>query len=241
MSDILQNANLYTPTNTARVDVGGQNAGQTVAGQSGVVGFDCSGYYYHVMRESGYDISHMSTSAYAQSSAIQDVANADVRPGDTVFFEGHMGFVVSYNAVTQTGIYRSMTGSHNNGTLKDSPFSTTNLPAANNGPQYWGVSESASGNTGKSFMGFGRIDPSTYKPELDLHKDGNQNPVLHPLDVAPQSEPTIDAINAKVTTATTTRSPSFSTSTATASPPPAWPTAPTSTTTPTASRKRPAG
>jgi len=59
MSAIVQNALRYNTTNTQRVDILGRNTGQIVPNleqQNGdpVIGFDCSGYYYHVMRESRF-------------------------------------------------------------------------------------------------------------------------------------------------------------------------------------------
>ena len=93
MSDILQNAQAYDGTNTTRVDTPGMNNGQAIVDKPGVVGFDCSGFYDHVMKESGYDTgTRTGVEGYkSRTDVIQNVDPLDVRPGDTVIFDKHIG------------------------------------------------------------------------------------------------------------------------------------------------------
>src|SRR5574340_93105 len=172
MSDILTNAQRYDSSNTERVDMIGLNYGQPVADRPGVIGFDCSGYFFHVMRESGYPVEHVWVDAYRQSPMFESVALADVEPGDAVFFQGHMGFVVEYNPLTGLGKFRHMSGSNNVGEIKDSDFST-------NGNGYWGGT--------KPFVSIRRVVQSTYDPSLDNHADGSTSPVLRQFPKTPST------------------------------------------------------
>jgi len=171
MSDISQNATRYDTSNTQRVDTIVKNNGQVYSGSGNTtkIGFDCSGYFYHVMRESGYGIERLTASGYQKSNKFYDVSSSNIRPGDMINFGNHIGIVTSYDPETGLGKFKHMRGSNNKGSLKESEFSTN--PEI---PRYYG--------TNRPIKAIRRVNEDNYDPDLDLHKNGdNPQPVLQPI------------------------------------------------------------
>ena len=138
-----------------------------------VIGFDCSGYFYHVMRESGYGIGRASAASYLKSGNFTDVYYDDVKPGDMINFVNHIGIVIEYNPVTGKGDFVHMSGGSppNHGRLRTSPFTTGKDKKY---ITYYSIT--------RPIKAFRRVKEENYKPELDFHKDcKNSNPVLQPI------------------------------------------------------------
>src|SRR5262245_21844448 len=99
---LLFNDYRFSAANTARVSVAGSNRGQLT--NDGRMGFDCSGFVDYVLRSGGYQIgSYMSTAQVFTSGNTlttdsklwqSTVQPAQARPGDLVYFSGHVGIVV---------------------------------------------------------------------------------------------------------------------------------------------------
>jgi hypothetical protein len=179
MSDIVHNALRYDANNTRRVDVPANNTGQQTGleyNKMPIIGFDCSGYYYHVVRESGYSIARECTSSYLISQQFTDISWKDVLPGDMINFGNHIGIVISYDSNTQLGTFNHMNGQNNKGELINSVFTTDQeVKKDNEGKNiYYGIK--------RKIKVFRRVKEEYYNPELDFHKDGgNNNPVLEPI------------------------------------------------------------
>jgi hypothetical protein len=138
MDTILYNSYRFSAANSARVSIAGKNSGQYTT--DGRFGFDCSGFVNYVLRNSGYAVGYLPTSA--TFDAQKDLTNAaaewqtaiaakDVRQGDLVYFNGHVGFVVSFDPTTGSGIFRSSTSSLG---VADQPFNI-------NGGTYWDLAD----------------------------------------------------------------------------------------------------
>ncbi|MGI0035303.1 MAG: hypothetical protein ACRD98_05495, partial [Nitrososphaera sp.] len=181
MSDILYNSYRFSAANSARVDVAGSNRGQLTA--DGRYGFDCSGFLTFVLNKSGYGVSDgFSTGAIMASkgqlsSAGQQwqksIDTADVKSGDLVWFSGHAGIVVSFDASTGKGIFRSSTGANSDGKgVADAEFSV-----GAEGKTYWGGGS-------KPFFGFTRVTKA-YDQDQDIWKgsDTNKFPALEPAPI----------------------------------------------------------
>lgn len=137
---VLYNSYRFSAANSARVDIVGMNRGQISS--DGRFGFDCSGFVHCVFKESGFAVPAFSTrdvmtSAGGLSSSgeswQQKLDPADVRSGDLVWFSGHVGFVVRFDPEKGVGVFRSSTGSNNEGKgVEDIDFSVSSQNT------YWG-------------------------------------------------------------------------------------------------------
>ena len=175
MSDILTNALRYNTDNTFRSDGAGNNRGNQRNADGSQIGFDCSGYAYHVLRESGYDV------PYAQTSAVfdgPDNLKADwatnlnpktqaIPPGTLAYFEGHVGIVQSFDPGSGRGTFISMTGANNSGILRSEvPFSIKKEGADG---VFWGGTTPGGS---REFLGFAAVKPDRYDRDLDQHTNG---------------------------------------------------------------------
>jgi len=98
-----------------------------------------------------------------------DVSYSNIQPGDMINFGNHIGIVTSYDPETQKGTFKAMSGSNNEGSLKEPEFSTDPGKGL-----YYG--------TTRPIKAIRRVDEEYYDPDLDLHVDGsNPNPVLQPI------------------------------------------------------------
>lgn len=146
-SPIVYNSYRFNATNTARVGTAGENRGALTS--DGKLGFDCSGFVYYVLKNSGYQVDYLSTSQSMSSAGVLSAAAAQwqtkidptqAQAGDLVYFKGHVGIVVSFDSEKGTGVFRSSTTSKG---VNDEPFST-------GGSSYWGRGD-------KAFEGFTRV------------------------------------------------------------------------------------
>ena len=181
MSNFLYNSYRFSAANTSRVDVAGQNRGQLTS--DGRYGFDCSGFLWHVLKKSGYDIGvpFDTRSIMASKGVLSDqgkqwqesINSADVRAGDLVWFSGHAGIVVSFDPMTGKGVFRSSTGGNNEGRgVMDAEFSVDPAKGI-----YWG-------GGGRPFFGFTRVT-ARVDPEADKWSgaDTSKFPALEPAPV----------------------------------------------------------
>ena len=181
MSNYLYNSYRFSAANSARVDVAGQNRGQITL--DGKFGFDCSGFLWYALKNSGYDVgdgfstSSIMASKGQLSTAGQQwqtsVAAADVKSGDLVWFNGHAGLVVSFDATTGKGVFRSSTGSNNSGRgVMDAEFSTSPVAGISCGKD-------------KAFFGFTRVNEDTYRQGADVWQgtDTTKFPSLEPAPI----------------------------------------------------------
>ncbi len=153
---ILDNAELFSQANTVRRSAPGQNTGQIT--NDGRFQFDCSGFVYYVLTNSGYDVgNYRSVSGLFANGALTDTAKqwqtqitdySQVQAGDIVYMSGHMGFVVSYDATTGLGVFRSSTTT--NGVDNETFTTNPNHRAA------------------FTALGFSSVDPATYTPQKDV-------------------------------------------------------------------------
>lgn len=128
--NILFNSYRFNGGNSYRSDVQGQTNG--FADSNGKLGFDCSGLVNYLLNHGGYNIGPQAgtrdtvsapgtlTTTGAKWQSIVTANNA--RPGDLVYFDGHVGVVVSFNADTGHGVFRSSTSSRG---VVDAEFSTS--------------------------------------------------------------------------------------------------------------------
>jgi hypothetical protein len=188
MSDISRNAIRYTNSNTKRSDHPNPHNGEIIDKQkngSPVIGFDCSGFVCHVLIESGYRVDYEGTSGIRVSSAYVDIANFDdVKPGDLILFEGHVGIVIQYHVSASIGKFIHMKGSNNQGKLTTSGFVTNEnkykqhldeIPV-NQRPQYFYYGKI------QKIIAFKRVKNERYSHLLDLHyKEADLGPTSRPL------------------------------------------------------------
>lgn len=98
------------PDDTPKYDWGsyineyGQNSvnGTTDTDKNGSLDIDCSHLVSNILQEAGYNIKYRKTSDMANSGFYDKVID-DIKAGDIILFDGHVGFVVSYNPATKTG------------------------------------------------------------------------------------------------------------------------------------------
>jgi Ca2+-binding RTX toxin-like protein/subtilisin-like proprotein convertase family protein len=183
MSDILYNSYRFTGANSARIDQPGSNRGQITS--DGRFGFDCSGFLYYVLTHSGYNIGdYLNTAAIITRAGTLTTAGANwqtttstaaMKPGDLVYFTGHVGIVVSYDASTQTGVFRSSTTSKG---VVDALFTTN--PNNTSRSIYWGENR-----TGKSFLAATSILQSKFVSANDKWATTGPQPAIPPLEQAP--------------------------------------------------------
>jgi hypothetical protein len=169
-SNLLYNSYRFNPTNSARREVSGQNNGQPTF--DGRYGFDCSGFVNYLLNKGGYAVgAQLATSATVNSKGVLSPAGAQwqskidasaAKPGDLVYFQGHVGIVVSFNATTGKGVYRSSTTSK--GIIDD-------------------VFDTAHGWYGKPFEAFTRVTVAYDRSEdtLGAGTDTSKYPPLAPL------------------------------------------------------------
>jgi hypothetical protein len=168
MSDIITNAKRYGTNNTFRSDSPGSTRGNARINGGTSIGFDCSGLVYHILRESGYNVPSAPSSVMIDDknfgggwATAVDPEKKNITPGALVYFSGHVGLVQSYDPVTKTGQFLSMTGKENSGSIKSSePFTTDKQ----NRSTYWGGA--------RAFKGFAEVKPELYDRTLDQHANG---------------------------------------------------------------------
>ncbi|WP_460597344.1 NlpC/P60 family protein [Geomonas sp. Red276] len=184
MSDIAQNSQRYGTGNTRRSDLPNPHNGEVV--ETGVLGFDCSGFVCHVLIESGYRLDYESTRGLISCSAFDKTEPEDVRPGDIILFSGHVGIVVEYDHQRSLGRFIHMSGRNNKGGITTSYFITDiktfrgqsnkkSRPFDPDGkPITYGYD--------RPINSFKRVKNSRYSADLDVHLNGaNQLPTLRPL------------------------------------------------------------
>ena len=189
MSDIAINAiRYYGLVNARRSDSPNPHNGEFVGKEDNGeadIGFDCSGFFCHVMVESGYSINYETTGGYSISKAFTTISKEEVLPGDMITFTKHMGIVIQYDQKSSLGKFIHMSGSDNKGVVKISYFvtdirnymSTLNvdkpLDPDHKAFQY-GVL--------KPIISLRRVREDRYSYKVDLHVNAsNPNPTLRPL------------------------------------------------------------
>lgn len=66
---------------------------------------DCSHLVNEMLRSAGYDIRYQTTRELANSKYFEVVSADDVRPGDLILWNGHVGVVESYNVKSGEGTF----------------------------------------------------------------------------------------------------------------------------------------
>ena len=179
MSNILRNAYRLTPKNTYRNDRLNLGANNTNSG--GKIGFDCSGFVWYVLNQSGYKIPYFNTSAAHSANGLigkgaeylNQVDKKDAKPGDLVYFGGHVGVVTEFDPATGKGKFYSMTGSPTKGgELREDSFDTQGRSGD------WG--------TVGVFQGFARPDARHYDAKRDVYRnDPNDSSTWTPSQARP--------------------------------------------------------
>jgi hypothetical protein len=124
-SPIVYNSYRYSAANSIRDAGNSTRFGSIVAGK---YSFDCSGFVSRILIDSGYQVTKFSTGEVVGSNGElkagastwqAKVASSDIKPGNLLYFPDHVGIVVSYDASTGKGIFRSSTTSKG---IKDDEF-----------------------------------------------------------------------------------------------------------------------
>ena len=186
MSDVAKNAlRYYGITNAIRSDAPNPHNGQVVgklSDGSAILGFDCSGFFCHVMIESGYRINYEPCDGYLKSASFETISENELKPGDMILFTGHIGIVTEYDHASSIGRFIHMSGSNNIGSIKISYF-VTNIDKLlhrtdHTQPTGPNIKSIKYGNT-KPIVSLRRIKKNHYSNGLDLHLDNsNPNPTL---------------------------------------------------------------
>ncbi|MFC5521441.1 NlpC/P60 family protein [Polaromonas jejuensis] len=180
MDKLLYNAYRFSSANSARIENGNGKNNVGAVTSDGRYGFDCSGFVNYVVKNSGYKVDNYTSTAQTvkadgslttEGAKWQQTINTDqARQGDLVYFQGHVGIVVSYDNKTGVGIFRSSTSSYG---VTDAPFTT----APQNGLTYWGTG-------GKQFVGFTRVTAVSDR-DKDIWRSSTDTSTPPPLESAP--------------------------------------------------------
>ena len=204
-SRIANSAKLYLGSskngtgNTSRIDIpAGQPLSKdhygTINPANGNFSGDCAAFQKHTQWLSGYLIPYLNPlsivnpingdlSTEAQKW-YEKVDRSNISAGDSVYFvsggSGHVGVVTSYDPITKTGTIRSLTGSNNNGQVREQQFSPDPEIAArldeDDPVNVWGTNS-------LRFISATRPRPETYVPDFDnsqLTEPPKSIPITHP-------------------------------------------------------------
>ena len=109
---------------------GGYSYGYGSNGENGKI--DCSHLVSTVFSQNRIQIPYLTTTQLASQQALKYfdvISENDVKPGDLVLFDGHVGFVESYNGSTKTGRFF--------GSQSSTGPATSNF-TVNSANEYWG-------------------------------------------------------------------------------------------------------
>ncbi len=88
----------------ALIEAAQQHLGKPyVLGAKGPNSFDCSGFVYYALNQSGTGIGYMTSSGWAKSSYTTIGSMAEMQPGDIICFKGHVGIYMGNDQMIDCG------------------------------------------------------------------------------------------------------------------------------------------
>ena len=78
--------------NNARALIGSDYSRGEGAGSSPTNGFDCSGFVFYVINESGISVPYFPTNSIRGKPGYRTIPENGMTPGDVILFHGHVGF-----------------------------------------------------------------------------------------------------------------------------------------------------
>ncbi|UUZ65412.1 NlpC/P60 family protein [Polaromonas sp. P1-6] len=180
MDKLLYNAYRFSSANSARIENGNGKNNLSAITADGRYGFDCSGFVNYLLTKGGYQVDNYTSTAQtikadgsltaAGAKWQQTISTNQAQQGDLVYFQGHVGIVVSYDNKTGVGVFRSSTSSYG---VTDAPFTTV----PQNGLTYWGTGS-------KQFVGFTRVTAESNR-DNDIWRSSTNTSAPPPLQSAP--------------------------------------------------------